>query len=346
VRGKRAVDWRLVDATYRLSQFNEKVAEHARKLADQVVVGSQNGIKWAPIQVEVNGNGRNYQWLKLNLQSGRRTANIEFQIPDQVGASSAQEIENLGTNWWLLDVFRSLEDAIYHLRFNHLEINTICFTSKGNTDVILQADALLETHKDHWLVHRIRHYIRRVFKKLDVSSKTLFTLIDQNSAFAGTFFEFVAIADRSFMLDEDDVQVTLGQLNFGAYPMGNGLSRLEARFYGEPENYENAKTLIAQKLSTEEAMQAGLVTFTPDEIDWEDEIRIAIEERSSFSPDSLTGMEANLRFVGPESMETKIFGRLSAWQNWIFQRPNAVGENGALKSFGSSTRAKFNYDRT
>jgi benzoyl-CoA-dihydrodiol lyase len=346
VRGKRAVDWRLVDATYRLSQFNEKVAEHARKLADQVVAGSQNGIKWAPLQVEETSTGRHYQWVKLNLQSGRRTANLEIQIPDQVGASSAQEIEQLGTSWWMLDLFRSLEDAIYHLRFNHLDINTICFTSKGNMDVILQADALLEDNRDHWLIHRIRHYIRRVFKKIDVSSKTLFTLIDQNSAFAGTFFELIAIADRSFMLDEDEVSVRLSTMNFGAYPMANGLSRLEARFYGEPENYENAKTLIGQTVSTQEAMAAGLVTFTPDDIDWEDEIRIAIEERSSFSPDSLTGMEANLRFVGPESMETKIFGRLSAWQNWIFQRPNAVGENGALKSFGSSTRAKFNYDRT
>ncbi len=346
VRGKRAVDWRLVDATYRLSQFNEKIAEHAQNLSKQVHSPSAQGIYWKALDAKITEAGREYRYVTLHLNYGRRTANIEINVPKDAGPSNVEELFALGTDWWIFDLFRSIEDIIYHLRFNHLDINTICFTSKGDIDVVQKTDEVLLKNQDHWYIKRVLHYIHRIFKKIDVSSKTLFTLIDAQSAFVGTLFEFVSIADRSFMLDQDGVSLALSPLNFGTYPMGNGLNRLQARFYGEPDSYENAKSLIGQILDTEQSNEAGLVTFTPDDIDWEDEIRVAIEERSSFSPDSLTGMEANLRFVGPETMETKIFGRLSAWQNWIFQRPNAVGEQGALKSFGAPTRPKFNYDRT
>jgi len=356
VRGKRAVKWRLVDATYKLSAFPTKIAERARALADTVssVASAGEGISWAPVAFEVNDDGdRAYPsfeapLVELKLNSSRRAATITIHAPSDAGPTSAEELTALGTEWWPLKAFRSLEDALLHLRFNHLDRGTLTFLTRGDKQVLLDIDAQLHAHRDQWFVHRARHYIKRVLKRVDVMSMSLLALVDEGSAFAGTLFELVAAADRSFMLDDPDgeVSVALSEMNFGAFPMGNGLTRLECRFLGEPERIGELEEQRGELINTQDADELGLITFAPDDIDWEDEVRVTLEERSSFSPDALTGMEANLRFAGPETLETKIFGRLSAWQNWIFQRPNAVGPEGALKSFGAPTRPVFDWDRT
>jgi benzoyl-CoA-dihydrodiol lyase len=356
VRGKRAVKWRLVDATHKLSAFPAKVGERARALADSVTPVAQagEGITWAPIACEVNEEGdRAYPsfeapLVELKLNTSRRAATITLHAPSEAGPTSAAEIASLGAEWWPLKTFRALEDALLHLRFNHLDSGTLTFLTRGDKQVLLDIDAQLCAHQDHWFVQRATHYIKRVLKRVDVMSMTLLALVDEGSAFAGTFFELVAAADRSFMLDDPDgeVSVALSEANFGLFPMGNGLTRLGCRFLGEPESVEAAHQRVGEMISTPDADDLGLITFAPDDIDWEDEVRVTLEERSGFSPDALTGMEANLRFAGPETLETKIFGRLSAWQNWIFQRPNAVGPEGALKSFGAPTRPVFNWDRT
>lgn len=356
IRGKRAVQWRLVDATYKLSAFPNKIAERARSLADSIpqVATSGAGIEWAPVRFEVNEQGdRAYPSFEaplvaLKLNSSRRAASITIYAPQEAGPQTIEEIMNLGTEWWPLKAFRSLEDAILHLRFNHLDMGTLTFLTRGDQQVLLDIDAQLHAHREQWFVHRARHYIKRVLKRIDVMSMTLLALVDEKSAFAGTLFELVAAADRSFMLDDPEgkVSVSLSEMNMGAFPMGNGLTRLACRFLGEPETVDTLSHRLGERLYTQDADELGLITFAPDDIDWEDEIRVTLEERSSFSPDALTGMEANLRFAGPETLETKIFGRLSAWQNWIFQRPNAVGPEGALKSFGAPTRPVFDWDRT
>jgi len=356
IRGKRAVKWRLVDATYKLSAFPSKIAERARALADTVTQAAEAGagIEWAPVAFEVNERGdRAYPsfespLVELNLNSSRRAATITIHAPSESGPSDADAITTLGTEWWPLKAFRSLEDALLHLRFNHLDMGTLTFHTRGDQQVLLDIDAQLHAHRDQWFVHRARHYIKRVLKRVDVMSMTILALVDEGSAFAGTLFELVTAADRSFMLDDPDgqVSVTLSEMNMGAFPMGNGLTRLACRFLGEPETLEELSGRTGERLNTQDADDLGLITFAPDDIDWDDEVRVTLEERSSFSPDALTGMEANLRFAGPETLETKIFGRLSAWQNWIFQRPNAVGPEGALKSFGAPTRPVFDWDRT
>lgn len=356
IRGKRAVQWRLVDATYKLSAFPAKIAERARALADSIPQAAEAGagVEWAPVAFEVNERGdRAYPsfeapLVELSLNSSRRAATITIHAPREAGPSDADAITALGTEWWPLKAFRSLEDALLHLRFNHLDLGTLTFLTRGEQQTLLDIDAQLHAHRDQWFVCRARHYIKRVLKRVDVMSMTLLALVDEESAFAGTLFELVAAADRSFMLDDPDgrVSVALSEMNMGAFPMGNGLTRLGCRFLGEPETLEELSGRVGQALNTQDADDLGLITFAPDDIDWEDEVRVTLEERSSFSPDALTGMEANLRFAGPETLETKIFGRLSAWQNWIFQRPNAVGPEGALKAFGAPTRPVFDWDRT
>lgn len=352
IRGSRAVKYRLVDATFKLSKFKDKVNERALALAETVTpVVSQGdaGIEWRPLQVEVDESGnRSYRHVQLELNTSRRGATLTINAPDSVGPQSAEEVLAAGVDWWPLAAFREIEDALLHLRFNHLDIGTLTFITRGSQEVLIGVDEVIARHQDHWFVHRATHYIKRVLKRIDVTSKTLVALVDEGSAFAGTLFELVALADRSFMLDDPDAEVTvrLSSLNFGTYPMGNGLTRLETRFYGEPELVEAAQARVNETISTEEADELGLVTFVPDEIDWDDEVRLFFEERSGFSSDGLTGMEANLRFAGPETMETKIFGRLSAWQNWIFIRPNAVGAQGALKAFGSPKQPVYDFNRT
>ena len=357
VRGKRAVEWRLVDSTHKLSVFPQQVAARARALADgvvPVVEGEGRGVLWAPIAVEVSESGdRAYPsfaspQVLLRLNTSRRAATLTINAPADGGPTTAAEIEALGAAWWPLATFRAIEDALLHLRFNHLDIGTLLFTTRGDQEALMAVDAQLAAHEGSWFVARARHYIKRVLKRLDVSSMTLLAVVDEGSAFAGTLFELVAMADRSFMLDDPKAgaRVRLSAMNFGPFPMGNGLTRLACRFLGEPQTLTAAQGRVGEELSTEDARDLGLVTFTPDDIDWDDEVRLALEERSGFSPDALTGMESNLRFAGPETMETKIFGRLSAWQNWIFQRPNAVGPEGALKAFGSPRRPVFDWDRT
>ena len=262
--------------------------------------------------------------------------------------STGEEYLAAGDQSWALRAFRELDDAILRLRLNEPEIGTVILRATGDPAAVLAVDASLAANEDHWLVREIRLYLRRTLKRLDVTSRSLFALIEPGSCFAGTLLELALAADRSYMLDgrrEGDARppatVRLGALNFGAYPMVNGLSRLASRFLAEPGRVDDLKGRIGEELDAAAAAEAGLVTFTPDDIDWDDEVRIALEERAAFSPDALTGMEASLRFAGPETLESKIFARLSAWQNWIFQRPNAVGPRGALQVYGTGQRAEF-----
>ena len=352
VRGSRAVKYRLIDATYKLSKFKGKVSERAASLAQSVtpvVASGVSGVDWRPLKVDVDDEGhRDYTYVKLDLSTSRRGATFTINAPEEVGPVSAEDVLAAGVDWWPLAAFRELEDALLHLRFNHLDIGTLTFLTRGSQEILLKIDEVIANHQDHWFVNRATHYIKRVLKRIDVTSKTLVALVDEGSAFAGTLFELVALADRSFMLDDPEIEVKvhLSPLNFGTYPMGNGLTRLQTRFYGEPELLESAESRVGEAIDTSEADDLGLVTFIPDDIDWDDEIRLFFEERSGFSSDGLTGMEANLRFTGPETMETKIFGRLSAWQNWIFIRPNAVGAQGALKAFGSPKQPVYDFNRT
>jgi benzoyl-CoA-dihydrodiol lyase len=352
VRGKKAVKYRLVDATYKLSKFPQKIADHAQNLAIQVtpiVDSADQGITWDPVESSVDDEGnRTYAHVQLQLNTSRRGATITINAPDSIGPQTADDIFKAGVNWWPLAAFRQIEDALLHLRFNHLDIGCITFLTRGSQDILMAIDEQIADNQDNWFVSRATHYIKRVLKRIDVTSKTLVALVDKDSAYAGTLFELVALADRSFMLDDPDevIQVKLSSLNFGMYPMGNGLTRLQTRFYGEAETLKEVESRIGENLSTEEVDELNLVTFAPDDIDWDDEIRLFYEERSGFSSDGLTGMEQNLRFAGPETMETKIFGRLSAWQNWIFIRPNAVGPQGALKSFGSPHQPVYDFNRT
>ena len=347
VRGKRAVEWRLVDATYRLSKFDEAIAAHARALADAAPKRAvTSGVAWTPLQVEAGEAGRRYEHVELRLDD--RVAHLTISAPTGVGPTTAEAVRAAGMAWWPLAVFREIDDALLHVRFNHLEVGNLVMRAVGDGDVVLAVDAVLEALKADWFVGEVRHYIRRVLKRLDVTAKTLFALADEGTCFVGTLLEIGLAADRFFMLDHPDETVWLATsaLNAGPLPMGNGLTRLQTRFLGEPETVHRALEMAGERIPTQDADEMGLVTFAPDDIDWDDEVRVAIEERRAMSPDALTGMEANLRFAGPETMETKIFGRLSAWQNWIFQRPNAVGKNGALKAFGQPTAAQFNWERT
>lgn len=347
IRGKRAVKYNLIDATHKLSKFPGKVAERAAALAADITDKQATPICWAPLTVEASPEGdRTYRTVSLQLDHAARIGTLTIQLPESAGPADAAAAHAQGTDWWLLETFRAIDDALLHVRFNQLHIGTLLLHVRGDAQVALAADAVLMA--DSWFTHEVRHFIKRVLKRLDVTAKSLFALADEGSAFAGSFFELALAADRFFMLDEPDetVQVVVGPVSRSIYPMGNGLTRLQTRFLRDDAAVEAVLAQAGTPLPTQEADALGLVTFAPDDIDWEDEIRVAIEERASLSPDALTGMEANLRFAGPETLETKIFGRLSAWQNWIFQRPNAVGPEGALKAYGGPTSAKYNWDRT
>jgi len=346
VRGKRAVDWGLVDASVKLSQFDAAVKTRALALATSPQ-RTGPAVEWKALKVQANPDGsRHYPHLDLAVDREARRATITLKAPAEVGPTDVESLRALGTDWWPLAVFRAFEDALLHLRFNELGVGCLSLRTAGDPKVVLGLDALLAQHAGEHLVHETRHYIRRVLKRLDVTAKTLVALLDAGSCFAGTLLEIALAADRSFMLNEADVALAVGPANGGWYPMGNGLTRLQTRFLGNPPRVLEILERSGELLATEDALDLGLVTFAPDDIDWEDEVRVALEERASLSPDALTGMEANLRFAGPETLETKIFGRLSAWQNWIFQRPNAVGPRGALKAFGQPTAASFEWERT
>jgi benzoyl-CoA-dihydrodiol lyase len=351
VRADRAKQWRLVDHVAKPQAFAQAVKERVAALAaTSTRRGSGQGIALPPLERTVDDAGYHYKHVDAAVDRKARTVTITVSAPASPQPTELAAVHQAGASWWPLAMARELDDAILLLRTNDLEIGTWILRTRGDIDAALAVDATLERHRGHWLVGETIGLLRRTLSRLDVSPRTLFAVIDQGSCFAGTLAELAFAADRSYMLalpdgGPDEPRIALSPLNFGAYPMANHLTRLATRFCGEAKPVEVARGRAGEKLPAEVALGLGLVTFTPDDLDWDEEVRIAIEERASLSPDALTGMESNLRFPVVETMETRIFGRLTAWQNWIFNRPNAVGEQGALKVFGTGTKAKFNWER-
>jgi benzoyl-CoA-dihydrodiol lyase len=353
IKGKRAVAWRLVDEIAPNSKLEAKLAERIKQFADSSKRNaSGKAIALTPLIRTIDQNSIRYGFVSVDIDRSARMATISIQAPDTAPPADIDGLIAQGALFWPLQVARELDDAILHLRINELEIAMLVFKSLGGPANVLSHDAFLEANKAHWLVNEIRQYWKRVLKRIDVTSRTLVTLVEPGSCFAGTLAELVFAADRSYMLigsrqgdNRPPPSIELSAMNFGPYPMSHGLTRLQSRFQADPADVERAQGSIGKALDAGQAEELGLVTFALDDIDWDDEIRVFFEERASFSPDSLTGMEANLRFVGPETMESKIFSRLTAWQNWIFQRPNAVGEDGALRRYGSGQKAQFDMTR-
>ena len=353
LRGVKAVDWRLVDETVPPSKWDEAVKARAHELAGKSDrPADAAGIKLTPLTREITGNGISYSHVTVEIDRERSVATVTLRGPSLPEPASLAAAHALGDKFWPLTVARELEDAILHLRANEAAIGVVLLRTEGNALEVLNYDAFLSQYDSDWLMREIRHYLKRTLKRIDTTPKSFFALIEPGSCFAGTLAELAFAADRSFMLigtgegdNRPSAAITLGHVNFGLYPMGNGLTRLQTRFLGEPDSIKAAQSKIGVAVEAEEADALGLVTFAYEDFDWDEELRMMIEERASFSPDALTGMEANLRFSGPETMETKIFGRLTAWQNWIFQRPNAIGEQGALKLYGSGVKASFDKER-
>jgi benzoyl-CoA-dihydrodiol lyase len=353
IKGKRAVQWRLVDEIVPNSKLEAKVAERAQEFAAASKRnGNGKGITLSRLNRTIDDNGIRYGFVNVDINRDERIATISIKAADAPPPADVDGMIAQGANFWPLQAARELDDAILHLRINELETAMLVFKSHGDSAQVLAHDAFLEANKAHWLVNEIRQYWKRVLKRVDVTSRTLVTLVEPGSCFVGTLAELVFAADRSYMLagsrqgdNRAPPAIVLSAANFGPYPMSHGLTRLQSRFQADPSDVETAQAKIGEALDAEEAEKLGLVTFALDDIDWDDEVRVFFEERASFSPDSLTGMEANLRFVGPETMESKIFSRLTAWQNWIFQRPNAVGENGALRRYGTGQKAEFDMTR-
>jgi benzoyl-CoA-dihydrodiol lyase len=348
VKGKRAVAWRLVDAVSPTSQFKEAVERRARELAGTSDrPANAIGIRLNPLNPTVTDSALTYSAVSLTIDRDKRTADLTVHAPTGPQPSTPDDIVKAGDQFWPLRAFRELDDLLLRLRANEPEIGTVCIRTEGGLDAVLAIDRTLVEHQSHWLVREIILLMKRTLKRLDLTARSFFALIEPGSAFAGSLFELALAADRSYMFHDDAEEntVALSAMNGGLLAMGNGLSRLQTRFLGDPGA---PARLLAQAgpFDAGSAEEAGLVTFAPDEIDWNDEVRMAVEARAAFSPDALTGLEANLRFAGPETMETKIFGRLTAWQNWIFQRPNAVGEKGALKVYGQQGRPEFDWKRT
>ena len=353
VRGRRAVEWRLVDEVVPPSQWDAAVAARAHEAAARSDRPKDAaGVALAPLDRRFAGSLITYPHLRVELDRGRGLANLTVLGPDTAPPDGPAAVQAQGCAFWPLAMARALDDAILHLRANEPELGVWVLRTEGDPALVLAYDVLLDAHQGHWLMREVRHFLKRTLKRLDVTSRSLIALIEPGSCFAGTLAELAFTADRSAIFvgaragdNRPPAAITLGAANFGPLPMGNGLSRLQTRFLGEAGTLAEAAAQQGQALAGEDADAAGLVTYAYDETDWDDEVRIMLEERASFSPDSLTGLEANLRFAGPETMETRIFGRLTAWQNWIFQRPNAVGEDGALKRYGSGQRAVFDRNR-
>jgi len=349
VRGERAKAWRLVDALVKPHAFEEFVAQRARELAaasDRPAAA--RGVALAPLRQTADSGGFQYQHVDVRLDAANRRATITVAAPQSPPATEIADIEASGCEWWPLAMARELDDAVLRLRSNHSELGVWVLKTRGDAQQVRAADAALLQHSAHWFVRETLGMLRRTLARLDVSSRSCFALVDASSCFAGTLLELALAADRSYMLDSataDAPSIWLSALNFAAYPTVAGQSRLTARYYGDERAIAACREAVDRRVGAAEALELGLVTATPDELDWDDEIRLAIEERGSLSPDALTGLEANLRFGGAETMQTRIFGRLSAWQNWIFTRPNAVGEHGALRVFGSGHKARFNWER-
>jgi len=347
--GAKAKSWGLVDEVVPPRAFAEKIQEHAKRLAAQTDRPSDGkGVLLTPLRRTIDEAGIHYDHVDVQIDSSSRTITLTARAPKADEAVGIDAILNRGVEWWPLAFARELDDAILHLRANVREAGIWIMKTRGDLDAMLRVDDALDQHKDHWFVRETIGFLRRALSRLDVSSRSIYAVIDEESCFAGTLLELALAADRSYMkhAEENPPSIALGVMNFGAYPMANRMTRLDTRFLGEGASKIDAlRTLAKKHLGPDAALDAGLITFAPDDIDWEDEIRMAIEERASLSPDALTGMEASLRFAGQETVATKIFGRLSAWQNWIFIRPNAIGEQGALKLFGSGTKPRFAWER-
>jgi benzoyl-CoA-dihydrodiol lyase len=355
LKGKRAKDWGLIDDSFPTSKFQEAIDARVGQVVNlhaddesQFAKLHHTGIKLNPLKFESTDHTRDYKCVSLKLHRDKRYADLTVRGPESDLPATLDEIQKLGDDYWSLRAFRELDDALLHLRVNEPEIGLVCLRTEGNSDNLLSVDKTLASNRDNWLIREIILNMSRVLRRLDLTAKSFFAIIEPGSCFAGSLLELALSADRTYMLNNPEVaqtSVCVSELNAGALPMSNGLTRLQSRFLAEPSKVDE---VLAHKdaFDTEAAEEAGLVTFAPDDLDWEDEIRLAIEERTSLSPDALTGMEASLRFAGPETMDTKIYGRLTAWQNWIFQRPNAVGPHGALTNYGKPTQAQFDYKRT
>jgi benzoyl-CoA-dihydrodiol lyase len=348
LKTKRAKEWGLIDGGFPTSRFQEgvesRVGEILKETEDR---GALVGIKLNPLDVEASDAGRDYRHVSVKVNREARHAELTVRGPEANLPTTTEEIYKLGDSYWPLRAYRELDDALLHLRMNEPEVGLVLLRTTGEIDDVLAVDRTLVANRDHWLVRETLLYMSRVLRRLDLTAKSFFALAEPGSCFAGNLLELLLASDRSYMLNDPDrkVELAVSELNAGALPMSNGLTRLQSRFLAEPERAD-AVLEHEERFDTEAAEEAGLVTFAPDDLDWEDEIRVAVEERTSLSPDALTGMEASLRFAGPENMDTKIFGRLTAWQNWIFQRPNAVGPQGALTNYGKPTQPQFDYKRT
>lgn len=353
IKGQRAVDWRLVDEIVPRSKFEERIKEKALELgAASTRPENADGILLNQIERAETDNGLAYQYVTVQIDRNLSNAILTVNTPNTPCPVNLDDVLKQGDTFWPLAMVRELDDAILHLRFNEPTIGTIHYKTSGKHEIVTSYDQFLLQHRDNWLINEILLYWKRTLKRIDLTSRTGFALVEQGSCFTGFLAELLFATDRTYMLEGQlegiDIPaptICLTESNFGPFPMSNGLTRLQTRFLGEPESLQNAKQLISNDIDAQMAMNSGLVTFIPDDLDWEDEIRILDEERASYSPDALTGMEANLRFAGPETLETKIFGRLTAWQNWIFQRPNAVSEKGALKKYGTGSRPEYDNKR-
>jgi benzoyl-CoA-dihydrodiol lyase len=350
VRGQRAKDWRLVDDIVKPQQFGEHIKQRALKLAElsDRPVGAK-GVALTPLKKTVDDAGLHYEYADVQLNRAARTATITVSAPRSVEEQTAEKALAADANWWPLQMARELDDAILSLRTNELEIGLWVMKTAGNPDAVLAMDKFILSHQDNWFVREVIGMMRRTFARLEVSSRSMYAIVEPGSCFTGTLLELALAADRIYMRDTEEggsaATLVLSEMNFGPLPMVNHLSRLTARFYEDADHIESLRGLIGKKLSAREALEEGLVTAAPDDLDWDDEIRQAMESRAAQSPDALTGLEANLRFGAGETPETRIFGRLSAWQNWIFIRPNAVGPSGALKVYGTGAPVKFDWEK-
>ena len=353
VRGARALDWRLVDEIVSNSKFNDVVDERAAKFASELGKPSHVGIALTPLQKTIAEEGSvHYSTLTVEVDRIGGTATLMINGPDTAPPANIDDFVKAGSDSYMLRLARELDDAILHLRLNEREAGLLIFRSQGNPATLLEHEEQLHKNSGHWLANEVLLYWKRILKRVDVTSRSMAALVEHGSCFAGLLAELLFSVDRTYMMEGEFegnnrhiASITLSSSNLGTMPMANGLSRLATRFLGEPETLTAMETSVGTPLDANAASNHGLVTFTYDDVDWEDEVRIFIEERASFSPDAMTGMEANLRFAGPETMETRIFGRLTAWQNWIFQRPNAAGEQGALQRYGTGVRGKYNMER-
>jgi benzoyl-CoA-dihydrodiol lyase len=349
VRGQRARDWKLVDEVVKPQQFAERIRQRAKELAEMSDrPADAKGIALPPLERTIDAAGIHYKYVDVQLNREARTATFTVRAPEAFATETVEEAVAAGATWWPLQMARELDDAILHLRTNELVLGLWLMKTEGNKEAVVALDDFILSNQANWFVREVLGMMRRTFARLDVSARSIYAIVEPGSCFAGSLLELAFAADRIFMRDTQDSEaasITLSKMNFGALPLVNHLSRLAARFAGDAAQTDALKSKIGTNLSPREALEAGLVTVAPDDLDWEDELRQAIESRTALSPDALTGLEANLRFGAQETLETRVFGRLSAWQNWIFIRPNAVGTNGALKVYGTGAPVKFNWER-